>query len=115
MNPRILLRKESTKNSASMSTDHSISDQDFQCKELLKLMETTTSHSTDGILQERTNSNGGSMEFPRQSEINTGRTIAWKSHQKEVPMNLESLVQSPQDGGKCSDSMVPTLPTREER
>jgi len=100
--PRFL-RKELTRPSDSMSIDHSILSQDFQLRELLKLKETTTSLSRDTRKEELLN-NGGSIQFPRQSDLITGRTTAWKFHQMEEPMMLESQVQSIQDGGSCSDS-----------
>jgi len=56
-------------------TNHFISDQDYQCKELLQLQETTISYSTDGL---RTNllNNGSSNQFLRPLETRTGRTSA---------------------------------------
>jgi len=93
----------------STSIDHSILYPDSQCTDLLLLMETITSHSTDGLIQERFNNNGGSMEFQRLSETITGRTTAWKSHQVVEPMNLESPAESTLDGGNSSDLMAITL------
>jgi len=69
-----------------MSIDHSTLYLDFQCIELLKLMETTTSHSTDGLRRELLN-NGGSIQFLRPLEVNTGRTTAWKSQAMVKPIN----------------------------
>jgi len=64
--------KDTTANSDSTSTDHSTSDQDFQCKELLKPT-ALTSLSEDG---ERTPTprDSSSMEFQRPSRATTGRT-----------------------------------------
>jgi len=85
-NLRTSLRKELMKNSDSTSTDHSTLSQDFQCIELLKLKETTTSLSTDGLRTELLN-NGGSIQYLRPLEAITGRTTAWKSQAMVEPMN----------------------------
>jgi len=81
---------------------------------LFKLKETTISTSTDGLRTELLN-NGGSTQFLRPLEVNTGRTTAWKSQAVVNKMNLESLVQSHPDGGRCSDLMATTLSTRKAR
>jgi len=105
-NLRTSLRKELMKSSDSMSIDHSTLYPDFQCGELFKLKEATKSTSTDGLRTELLN-NGGSTQFLRPLEINTGRTTAWKSQAVVEQMNLKSLVQSHPDGGRCSNGMVP--------
>jgi hypothetical protein len=43
-----LKQRDSMRNSVSISIDHSISDQDSQCKESLSAMEPTMSGSEDG-------------------------------------------------------------------
>ena len=72
--------KDSMKNSDSMSTDHSILFQDYQCTELLNAMEPTISGSGGG---ERTlqHNNTSSIQSPRPSDHNNGRTMPWKSNQ----------------------------------
>jgi len=100
--------------SDSTSTDHSTLSQDFQCKELFKLKEATTSLSTDGLRTELLN-NGGSIHFLRPLEVNTGRTTAWKSQAVVQQMILKSLVQSTPDGGRCSETRVTSLSMRKER
>jgi hypothetical protein len=68
-----LPRKEevdSTLNTDSTSTELSISDQDSQCGELLKLF-LTTLDSEDSTFQEEDNKLGSSIESPRPSSQNT--------------------------------------------
>jgi hypothetical protein len=52
-------KRDLTRTSASTSTDHSTLFQDYQCKEFVKLMETTMSILEDGS-RTRTNRNGPS-------------------------------------------------------
>jgi hypothetical protein len=61
---------DSTLNMVSISTEHSISDQDSQCGELLK-MSPTILDSEDSIFQEEDNKLGSSIESPRPSSQNT--------------------------------------------
>jgi hypothetical protein len=68
-----LPRKEevdSTLNTDSTSTELSISDQDSQCGELLK-MSPTILDSEDSIIQEEDNKLGSSIEFRIPSSLNT--------------------------------------------
>jgi hypothetical protein len=115
----ILTRKErlkqrvSMRNSDSTLTDHSTLSQSFHSTELLSATEPTMSGSEDGERILLLNS-GGSMRFPRQSEITTGRTTPSKSKAMVTPITLE-LLELTQDGGRCSDTKVASLPTRKER
>jgi len=61
----------STRNSDSISTDHSMSDQECQCKESLNATALTTSGSRDGERIPLPN-NGTSMRFQRRSRTTTG-------------------------------------------
>ena len=72
-NPRDL-----TKTSDGTLTDHSTSNPDSQCTELLNALELTTLSLRDG---ERTlhHNNSSSMELTRPSDPTTGRIMLWKS------------------------------------
>jgi len=92
------------KNLVSISTDHSTSDQECQCKELLNAMAPTTSGSRDGerMLQP---SNGTLMRSQRQSRTTTGSHIHLIF--KETVTPLTSGAPPPtQDGGRYSSMMV---------
>jgi hypothetical protein len=71
--------RDSTKNSVSISTDHSTWSQDFQCTELPKLLEPAMLLSRDTSREELLRP-GSSTTRTRPSEATTGRTIAWKSN-----------------------------------
>jgi len=88
MNLRLLLPRDLTKTSDGTLTDHSISDQDSQSKELLKLLELTMLFLRD-TLREELHSNSSSMELTRPSDPTTGRTTAWKSKAMEETPTLE--------------------------
>jgi hypothetical protein len=67
------LRREdldSTENTDSTSTEHSTSDQDSQCGELLKMFPTTLD-SEDSTMEEEDNKLGSSIEFRIPSSLNT--------------------------------------------
>jgi hypothetical protein len=72
--------RENLKNSDSTLIDHSISDLDTECKELLNALELIILSLRDG---ERINhnNNSGSTESPRLSDQTTGKTTQWKSNQ----------------------------------
>jgi hypothetical protein len=59
-----------TKNTDSTSTEHSTSDQDSQCGELLKMFQ-TISDSEDSTMEEEDNKLGSSIEFRIPSSLNT--------------------------------------------
>ena len=85
---RRLLLKDLMKTSVSMSTDHSILSQDSQCKELLNALVQAKSPSRDGermLLP----SNGDSIQYPRQSDLTTGRITPCTSQAVEHKMNSE--------------------------
>jgi hypothetical protein len=67
------------KSLVSIAKDHSTSDQDFHSRESLNAMVLTTFGSEDG---ERTLqlSNTSSIAPQRQSDLNSGRTMPWKSN-----------------------------------
>jgi hypothetical protein len=105
--------RDSTRNSASISTDHSILDQDFHSRELLNATVPTMSGSRDGERMLLLN-NGTSMRSQRPSRTTTGRA----THSISNPMVDQPMsdAQPPtQDGGKCSDTKVPQSSMREER
>jgi hypothetical protein len=105
---RLKLR-DSMRNSVSTSTDHSTSDQDYQCRELLSAMEPTMSGSRDG---ERTSllNNGSSMRSQRQSRITTGSLIHLKS-KAMVALQMPDALVLTLDGGNYSDLMELSLET----
>ena len=100
--------------SASISTDHSTSDQDFQCKELLRQLEPLTLLLRDSPREELHN-NSSSMEPASKSDLTTGRTTAWKFKAMVDHPTSERLLHATQDGGNCSDLMALSLLTNTER
>jgi hypothetical protein len=84
---RLRLR-DSTKNSDSSSTDHSTLFLNYHSTELLRAQEQTILFSRDG---ERTGSdnNSTSMRDPRQSDLNNGRTMPWKSKAMEEALTSD--------------------------
>jgi len=105
--------RDSTRNSVSISTDHSISDPECQCKELLNATELTTFGSRDGERMSEPN-NGTSMKSLRLSRTTTGRLTHLISNPTEDQAISDALLPT-QDGGRCSDTKVPQLSTRKER
>jgi hypothetical protein len=97
------------KNSVSTSTDHSILDQDYQCKELLNATVLTTSGSRDGETMLKP-SNGTLMRSPRPSKTTTGSHTHLKSKETVDHLMQDALVLI-QDGGNSSDLMEPSLET----
>jgi len=97
----------STKSSVYISIDHSILDQECQCKELLSAMVQTMSGSRDGERMSRLSS-GTSMRFQRPSRTTTGsHTLLTSNLTEDHPI---SDVQLPtQDGGNFSDTKEPQL------
>jgi hypothetical protein len=98
--PRRSQVKDMTETSDSISTDHSISDPDFQCKELLKPT-VLILISEDGEETPRP-SNGSSMVFQRPLSITTGKTDQLISLPTVHQPISESLLPT-QDGGKCGE------------
>jgi hypothetical protein len=80
--------RDLTKTLVSIQTDHSTSDQDFQCKELWNVSEPTTWYSRDGerMLQP---SNSSSTQFQRPLDPNNGKTMVWKSKAMVEVLTLE--------------------------
>jgi hypothetical protein len=76
------LAKDLMKTSVSTSIDHSISDLDFQCKELLSVSEPTMLSLNHGFKIE-SHSNSSSIMLARLSDLNNGRTMLWKSKAME--------------------------------
>jgi hypothetical protein len=116
----ILIRKlrqrprDSTKSSASTSTDHSTLSQNSHSTELLRCLVEPTWSLRDG---ERTRDNNSSslMRLQRPLETTTGRTIALTSKAMVRAIISEPLRVSTLDGGRCSDlRMVHMLPTKGE-
>jgi len=100
----LLEPRASTKNSDSTSTDHSTSDPECQCKELLSATVPTMSGSRDG---ERTLllSNGTSMRFQRHSRTTTG-SPTHLTFRATVDQPTSDVPLPTQDGGKCSDTKI---------
>jgi hypothetical protein len=94
--------RDSTKNSVSISTDHSTSDPECQCKELLSAMVPTMSGSRDGERMLMPN-NGSSMRFQRPSRTTTGSLTHLTSNQTE-DQAISDALQPTLDGGRCSDT-----------
>jgi hypothetical protein len=92
---------DSTKNTDSTSTDCSTSDQDSQCKELLKLF-LTILDSEDITLQEEDNKLGSSTESRIPSSLTTLDPTQSTWQATIVTPTSESLLPT-QDGGKCSE------------
>ena len=108
-----LKQRDSMKSSASTSIDHSTSDPDCQCKELLNVTELTTSGSRDGERMLLLNS-GTSMRSQRQSRTTTGSLTHLTSNPMEDQATSDAL-ELTQDGGRCSDSRDNMSPTRKVR
>jgi hypothetical protein len=105
--------RASTRSSDSTSTDHSTSDQECQCKELLSATVPTMSGSRDGERMSEP-SNGTSMRCPRLSRITTGSPTHLISKATEDQATSD-VPQPTQDGGRCSDTKELLLETRKER
>jgi hypothetical protein len=105
--------RDSTRNSVSISIDHSILDQDFHSRELLNATVPTMSGSRDGERMLLLN-NGTSMRSQRPSRTTTGRaTHSISNPMVDQPMSDAQLPT--QDGGKCSDTKVLQSSMKEER
>jgi DNA-binding transcriptional regulator YiaG len=105
--------KDMKRTSDSTSTDHSISDQDFQCKELQNAQETEHSSRRD-IERMPSNNSLSSMESARHLRTSTGNNGQFRS--LEMVVQQLSNVQTPtQDGGRCGEEMELSLPTKKER
>jgi hypothetical protein len=89
------------KNMDSISTDFSTSDQDSQCKELLKLS-LTILDSEDSTIQEEDNKLGSSTEFRIPSSLNTLNPIQ-STWQATIAIPTSEYLLPAQDGGKCSE------------
>jgi hypothetical protein len=90
-----------TTNGASISADHSTSDQDSQCKELPKLY-LTILDSEDITFQERDNKLGNSIESPIPSSLTTPDHTQ-STWQATTAIPTSELLLPTQDGGKCSE------------
>jgi len=99
--PPSLKPRDSTKNSDSTSTDHSILDQDCHSKELLSATVPTTSGSRDGERMSD-NNNGTSTRSPRPSRTTTGSLTHLTSNPTVAPQTSDAPLPT-QDGGRCSD------------
>jgi hypothetical protein len=80
----------------------------------LKPLVTTTWSSRD-TSKEELPSNSTSMEFPRQSDHNNGRTTLLKSNLMVDQATLESPQVSTPDGGNSLDQKVLSLSTKKAR
>jgi hypothetical protein len=109
-----LRQRDLTKSLDSISTDHSISSLNFHSTELLRCSEELTWSSRDGETM-LDNNNSSLMKKPRPSETTTGRTTASISKTMVTVTTLELHPASTQDGGRCSDIRITSLPTRKER
>jgi hypothetical protein len=95
------LQRDLTVNTDSISIDSSISDQDSQCKELLKLF-LTILDSEDIPFQEEDNKPGSLIEFRIPSNLTTLDPTQSTWQATTVTPTSESLLPT-QDGGKCSE------------
>jgi hypothetical protein len=93
--------RDLTVNTDSTSIDHSTSDQDSQCGELLKLF-LTTLDSEDSTFQEEDNKLGSLTESRIPSSLNTLNPTPFTWLATAVIPTSESLLPA-QDGGKCSE------------
>jgi hypothetical protein len=105
--------RASTRSSVSTSTDHSTSDQECQCKELLNATVPTMFGWRDGERTPMPN-NGTSMKSQRPSRTTTGSHTHLTSSLMEVQATSDVL-QPTQDGGNSSSTKVLPLLTREVR
>jgi hypothetical protein len=95
------LLRDMIENTDSISTEHSTSDQDFQCGELLKLF-LTILDSEDTTFQEEDNKLGSSIEYRIPSSLNTPNPTQ-STWQATVVILTSELPQPTQDGGRCSE------------
>jgi hypothetical protein len=98
-----LLRKQpldTRANGASISADHSTSDQDSQCRELLNVSVLTILSLRNGPREEKL-SNSDSMLLPRPLEVCTG--LLTFSQWKELTLDAEP---STQDGSNSSNGKL---------
>jgi hypothetical protein len=100
-NPRRKEPLDTIENTDSISTEHSTSDLDSQCGELLKLF-LTILDSEDITFQERDNKLGSSIEFRIPSSLNIPNPTPFTWQPTIVTPISESLLPA-QDGGKCSE------------
>jgi hypothetical protein len=105
--------RDSTKNSDSISTDHSTSDPECQCKELQNVLVQTMLFLRDGERMLLLN-NGISMKSQRLSRTTTGSHIHLIFNPTVTLLTSDAL-QPTQDGGRCSDTRKFMLPMREEK
>jgi hypothetical protein len=92
---------DSIKNTDSTSTDCSTSDQDSQCRELLKLF-LTILDSEDTTQEERDNKLGSSIESRIPSSLTT-LDHTQSTWQATTVIPTSELLLPTQDGGKCSE------------
>jgi hypothetical protein len=93
----------------SISTDHSTSNQDFQCKESSNATELLMLDSIDMVERPERINNSSSMESARLSDPTTGRTTPWRFNQMVDTPTSDSPLQSVQDGGNSSDMNLHSL------
>jgi hypothetical protein len=93
--------RDMTVNMDSILIEHSISDQDFHSRELLKLS-LTILDSEDGITEEEDNKLGSSIEYRIPSSLNTPNHTQ-STWQATVVILTSELPQPTQDGGRCSE------------
>jgi len=106
---RLLRLRVLMRNSVSTLTDLSISDLDFQCKELLNAMEQITFGSEDGERIPLPN-NGTSMRFQRPLRTTTGNPthLTFKEMEDQAMLDVQPLIQ---DGGNYGDLTALSLET----
>jgi hypothetical protein len=107
--------RASTKNLASISTDHSTWYQECHSRELLLCTETIGSTLEDGPRLMPNILNGDSMRNLRQYSTCTGRTMSWKFTPTVDIHTLEPLQPKTQDGGRCSTTKMDTLSIKRVR
>ena len=99
-----LLPKDLTRNSDSISIDHSTLFLNCQCIELLNVSEPTIFLLRD-IEKELLANNSTLMVYLELLDLNNGRIMPWKFNQMVDQQTSDSHLVSTLDGGNCSEKM----------
>jgi hypothetical protein len=99
-----LLPKDLTRNSDSISIDHSTLFLNCQCIELLNVSEPTIFLLRD-IEKELLANNSTLMVYLELLDLNNGRIMPWKFNPMVDQQTSDSHLVSTLDGGNCSEKM----------